>query len=85
MAPIYGENSVIVTQPIAYEDLEKGMIVAFINPQGLRVVHQLTRLTQNGWRSQGLNNAFEDEGYVTPQNLIGVVYGVFQSEGKEST
>lgn len=82
MAPIYGENTVIVSHPIAFEDLESGMIVAFISQEKGRVIHQLTRKTRFGWRSQGLNNVAEDAGYVTAENLIGVVYGVFQSSGE---
>jgi len=82
MAPIFGDNSVIVTTPIPFEELEAGMIVAFVSPHKGRVIHQLTRKTRYGWRSQGLNNAVEDDSYVTPENLIGVVYGVFQSSGE---
>lgn len=83
MAPVFGENSVIVTHPIAFKELEVGMMVAFFNEDGIRVVHQLIKLTPNGWVSQGLNNAFPDEGFVTAENLIGEVYGVFQSEAQE--
>lgn len=82
MAPIYGENTVIVTTPITFEELEAKMVVAFISEKKGRVIHQLTRKTRFGWRSQGLNNSAEDEGYVTAENLIGVVYGVFQSSGE---
>ncbi len=82
MAPIYGENTVIVTTPIDFDELEAGMIVAFFSEErGGRVIHQLTRKTRFGWRSKGLNNPVEDDGYVTAENLIGVVYGVFQSSG----
>lgn len=78
MAPIYGDNSVVVTEPIAFEELEAGMIVAFYDAEKRRVIHQLTRLTRSGWRSKGINNDAEDDCFVTPENLIGVVYAVFQ-------
>lgn len=83
MAPIYGENSVIVTHPIGFDELEAGMIVEFISETHGRVVHQLTRKTRHGWKSKGINNPVEDAGHVTADNLIGVVYGVFQSSGGE--
>jgi len=80
MAPIYGDGTVIVTDPIAYEDLEVGMIVAFVNPGGIQVVHQLIRKEWEGWVTRGLNNFHEDSGFLTEANLIGVVYAVFQAE-----
>lgn len=79
MAPVYGGSSFIVTHPVAFGDLAAGMIVAFISEEGGRVVHQLTRETPLGWKSRGINNRTEDPGYVTPENLLGVVYGVFQA------
>lgn len=83
MAPIYSEHTLLVTAPVAYEELEAGMIVAYQNSQGRNVVHVLVRKRGEYWIAQGLNNAFLDEDVVTPENLIGVVYATFQSKASQ--
>ena len=79
MAPLYGENTVLVIQPIAFEDLEPGMIVAYRGPDGVQIVHKLLRREGDSWVAIGINNETIDRMRVTRENLIGVVYGIFQS------
>jgi len=77
MQPLYGDNAYLVISPIDYPDLEPGMLVAYYNLSGRRVVHLLGQREGTYWTVRGINNAHEDADYVTPQNLIGVVYSSF--------
>lgn len=77
MRPLYDENTVLVIVPIAFEDLERGMLVAYRNSQGRRVVHSLVWRDSYGWIAQGFGNTGQDRERVTTYNLEGVVYGAF--------
>lgn len=77
MAPVFGDNTLLVINPIRFEDLEPGMTVAYVNGKGVRVVHKLVSRTKGGWFAIGINNPRVDEDLVTPENLIGVVYATF--------
>lgn len=74
MAPIYTDSSVLLFNPIKYDELRVGMRIAYVNSEGRRVVHQLMEKTAAGWTVMGLNNARIDTDLVTPKNLLGVVY-----------
>lgn len=84
MNPVYGDNTMLVVQPIDYDQLKAGMTVVYLNKQGLRVAHQLIAKEDKGWRAQGIHNDVEDPGYVTPENLIGVVYASLVSDEPDS-
>ena len=77
MQPVYGDNTMLVISPIAYDQLREGMSVAYLNRRGVRVVHRLVEKVDGGLRIIGLNNDREDDDLVTRQNLIGVVYASF--------
>lgn len=77
MAPVFGDNTLLVINPIRFEDLQAGMSVAYVNSRGMRVVHKLVSRTKAGWLVIGFNNTRIDEDLVTPANLIGVVYASF--------
>jgi hypothetical protein len=85
MQPIYGDNTLLVINPIAYDDLRPGMTVAYCNRQGVRVVHRLVVKLADGWRIEGLNNDRPDYDVVTRQNLVGVVYATFNYDSDEQT
>lgn len=74
MNPVYGENTMLVVHPIAFEKLTVGMTVVYVNRDGKRVAHQLVAKEANGWRARGLNNLQEDTELITRDNLVGVVY-----------
>lgn len=80
MAPIYGENTMLVLTPIDYDKLKTGMQAAYVNEAGHRVVHVLLTKDSKGWRVQGLGNDEEDEERVTRFNLIGIVYASFATD-----
>ncbi len=81
MLPVYGENTVLVISKIDYTALQRGMQVAYRAGSGARVLHVLVERESRGWRVQGLNNEVEDREWVTPFNLIGVVYASFVTDG----
>ena len=83
MEPVYGDNTLLVINPIRYEDLKPGMTVAYVSSKGIRVVHKLVSKTNGGWYVIGINNARVDEDLVTPQNLIGVIYASFHYTDEE--
>ena len=80
MAPIYGENTVVVLAPIEFEDLKAEMIVAYRNRRGELVVHQIVNKIGKKWLAQGINNRTLDRDRVSEKNLVGVVYAVFNSK-----
>ena len=84
MAPLYGENTRLVIAPIDFEKLEKGMIVAYRDYQGHRVVHKLAFKQGKSWVAVGLNNDAYDRERVTPENLLGVVYAVINSAPRDA-
>ncbi|GHC04168.1 S24/S26 family peptidase [Cerasicoccus arenae] len=79
MQPLYGKNAYLVINPINYDELKPGMVVAYKDLSGRKVVHALLAKEGKYWTVQGINNAFEDPDYVTPENLLGVVYGSFHA------
>lgn len=75
MAPLYGDNTMLVITQVDFADLAPGMIVAYVNRRGLQVVHRLVSLNRQGqWIVQGFNNERIDAETVTPFNLVGAVY-----------
>ena len=80
MNPVYGDNTMLVTVPIDFKDLQAGMYVVYLNRNNRRVAHRLVAKESKGWRAQGLNNPEEDNDLVTPENLIGVIYASLTHE-----
>lgn len=74
MAPVYGENTMLVISQVNYDDLQPGMIVAYRNARGFQVVHRLLEKSPQGWIAMGINNDEIDRERVTRDNLIGVIY-----------
>ncbi len=83
MAPVYGDDTMLVINPIAYGELRAGMIVAYRNSRGVRVVHRLVEKVAGGWRVMGLNNERIDTDLVTRSNLLGVIYASFNYDADE--
>ncbi len=85
MQPVYGDSTMLVIKPIAYDQLRAGMAVAYLNRNGARVVHRLVEKTPEGWRVKGLNNEQIDAELVTRRNLVGAVYASFNYETDEES
>ena len=80
MAPLYGGNAIVVTNPIDFDDLTPGLVVVYQNSAGHNVVHKLSHRQGRYWVAVGENNRYIDEELVTPENLIGVVYATFHTQ-----
>jgi hypothetical protein len=75
MAPLYGDNTMLIISKVDFAALAPGMIVAYVNRRGFQVVHRLVEQNRRGeWVVQGFNNERIDADTVTPFNLVGVVY-----------
>jgi len=85
MAPIYGDGTILVIRPVAFEDLREGMTVVYLNSEGRRVAHRLVRHEQEGWRAQGLNNRDPDSELVTARNLVGQLYASLARPPEDKT
>jgi len=83
MQPVYGDNTMLVVRPIDYDLLQAGMTVAYVDHNGVRVVHRLIEKVADGWRVMGLNNERVDNELVTRKNLIGEVYASFNYDAGE--
>ena len=84
MAPVYGENTMLVITPIEFDELEQGMIVAYRSKDGRRIVHRLEYKQGDRWIARGLNNQALDPEPVTRDNLLGVVYAVLTAAPVEA-
>ena len=85
MLPKYGNNTIYVIKPIAWDALKPGMDVAYKRPTGETVVHRLIATGGNFWIVQGINNSVPDVYHVTPGNLIGQVWTAFSYERPEDS
>lgn len=84
MEPVLTKNTIILVRPIEFEDLEAGMTVGYLTKDGHRVLHQLVRKAgREAWVAKGINNAREDKEFVTPKNLLGVLYTVLYNNASE--
>ena len=81
MLPFFGEGSVVIVKRIAPAQLRAGMVVVYVNRFGETVAHRLIAAGTEGWIAQGYNNADTDSTPVTGENLLGVVYATFHSNG----
>ncbi|QYY37022.1 S24/S26 family peptidase [Ruficoccus sp. ZRK36] len=79
MAPLYGDNTVVVFDPIAFDDLRAGMVVLYEARDGRLICHALSRKIGRTWEVEGINNPDVDPERVTESNLKGVVYATFHS------
>ncbi|MBC2596055.1 S24/S26 family peptidase [Ruficoccus amylovorans] len=85
MAPLYGDNTVVVFDPIAFDDLQPGMVVLYEASDGRLLCHALSRKIGQTWEVEGINNPDIDPERVHADNLKGVVYATFHSWEAAST
>lgn len=81
MLPFFGDGSVLVMKPVAPERLRPGMVVVYRNRFGETVSHRVESHDEAGWVVRGYNNSENDSTRVTAENLLGVVYATFYSNG----
>lgn len=77
MQPLYPDGTLLVVQPIAYENLARGMTVVFQSPDQRSITHVLVAKTADGWRTSGLNNRRADFLPVNNQRIRGVIIAAY--------
>jgi hypothetical protein len=83
MQPLYPDGTLLVVQPVPYENLTRGMTVVFQSPDQRSITHVLVAKTADGWRTSGLNNRRADFLPVNARSLRGVVIAAYAVvEGK---
>lgn len=85
MLPFFGDGSVVIVKKIETGALRTGMVVVYRNRFGETVAHRLIAPAHGGWTAQGYNNAAADTTVVNADNLLGVVYATFHSNGDNAT
>ena len=80
MEPLYPPKTAIVTKPVAYDDIKKGMTVVYRKSNGKVVAHAVIDEDRNGYIVQGVNNDEEDSESVNEKNLIGVVVKAYSAK-----
>ncbi len=73
MYPYYPANTAIVTKPIKYDDIKKGMTLVYRKRNGNLVAHVVIGEDGRGYIVQGVNNNEPDVESVNEKNLVGVV------------
>lgn len=83
MEPLFASRTAVVVAPVDFTALKKGMTVVYRNGAGRLVAHALVGNMRAGWIAQGVGNAEEDEGFVTRENLVGVVVNAYAEKPSE--
>ena len=82
MLPYFGNGAVLVVKTLPSEKLRAGMVVVYKNRFNETVAHRLeASASTEGWIARGYNNRESDSTAVTKDNLLGVVYATFHSDG----
>jgi len=76
MEPLFGKNSLVLTAHTDFKDLRLGMLVVYKDASGDLVAHRLVERADGGWVAKGYNNNKVDPALVTPNNLVGVIFGI---------
>ncbi len=80
MRPAFDENTILLTEPAAFADLQIGDIVVFRHSvTGTRIVHRIVERRKGGFWTKGDHNLKMDDDLVTEDNYIGRVYGILYS------
>ncbi len=76
MDPLMDNSSVVLYRRInSLEKINVGDIIAYKRGDG-KVVHRVTKITEDGLITKGDNNVLTDNGVVTNQTIFGVVIGI---------
>jgi signal peptidase I len=77
MEPLYAPKTAIVVEPIAYDDIKKGMTLVYRKANGGLVAHSVIDEDRRGYVVQGVNNDEPDAVSVNERNLVGVITAAF--------
>jgi signal peptidase I len=87
MRPMIQDGDRLVYETVPFSDLKSGEIVTYqnaFNHEGT-TTHRLIRRKANGWVTKGDNNAREDMGLCTAENLRGVVVEILPSPAHKTS
>lgn len=77
MRPAFDDNTVLLTEPAPFKDLQIGDIVVYRHRgTGLRVAHRIIERRDGGYWTKGDRSRRMDDDLVTETNFIGRVYGI---------
>ncbi len=77
MMPLYAPGTLLVVEPILYDDLKEGMTAILRDQAGMRAARFLVEKTPKGWTTRRLAAKEPDEQPMAPENYIGVVVMAF--------
>jgi signal peptidase I len=77
MEPLYAPKTAIVVEPIAYDDIKKGMTLVYRKANGGLVAHSVIDEDRRGYVVQGVNNDEPDAVSVNENNLVGVITAAY--------
>lgn len=77
MLPLFGPDTAVVVQPVAYDAIRRGMTVVYVKSDGRVVAHSVIGEDRKGYIVQGLNNDEADAESVNEGNLLGVVVAAY--------
>ena len=84
MGDFFGDNSLILVQETAFEDIDVGMMIVYRNSKGELISHKVVADNGDSLTTRGVANWKEDPDPVTAENLIGAIFGVFHTSGVPS-
>jgi hypothetical protein len=77
MQPLYPPGTILVLQPVRFDQLERGQTVLYRDRDNHLVAHVLVAKARDGWRICGLNNRIHDMEPVHAGNFVGVVVAAY--------
>lgn len=78
MRPAFDDNTILITEPAPFGELQVGDIVVFRHTRtGERIVHRIIERRKGGYWTKGDRNTHMDDDLVTEANYLGRVYGIF--------
>lgn len=81
MRPLFDDNSVLLTEPAPFDDLEIGDIVLFKHPRkNMPIVHRILEKRGDAFWTKGDNVGRMDDVMVTRENYVGRVYGIIYAQ-----
>lgn len=83
MLPHYSDHSVLLLSPVRFDQIENGMMIAYVDQDGDLVGHLVVSVDSHTVTTRGANNERSDPMEVSPSQIVGQVFGVLH--GKAGT
>lgn len=82
MEPTIEVNSIVMLEPVSFNDLEEGDIIRYDSGMGYSVMHRIIHKTVSYVVTKGDNNAVADTLPVMPQQVTGRVVSIHNNTSK---